>query len=242
MSKQRRQRYREIAEIMARHGFGALVAHWGLERYFELPQKWWSGQQTAHNGHTPAEHLRLALEELGPTFIKVGQLLSTRPDLLPPRYIAELKQLQDNVPPAPWAKIEPLIETELGRPVLDCFAAFETTPMAAASLGQVYVATLPTGEEVVAKVQRPGIEPVIETDLEIFMDVAQYAQNQRAGELYNLTDIAEEFAAIIRHELDYVREARHAERLQANSPRANISFAIVCGCLPTLFCCCKRSL
>ncbi|MBV7331615.1 hypothetical protein KFU94_25945 [Chloroflexi bacterium TSY] len=169
-SKHQRRRYREIAEILTRHGLGALVTHLGLEHYLNLTQRLLRGSQPTHNGRSPAEHLRIALEELGPTFIKVGQLLSTRPDLLPPDYIDQLKQLQDNVPAVPWPEIEPLIEAELGQPVIKRFASFETTPLASASLGQVYAATLHTGEEVVVKVQRPGIEPIIETDLEILID------------------------------------------------------------------------
>ena len=213
-------RSRLIVEILTRHGFGALISQFGLGRYGEMPRRILRRQRTETTEQSPAQHLRLALEELGPTFIKVGQLLSTRPDLLPATYIDELKQLQDNVPPLDWSLIAPALEAELGRPAAACFATLESTPLAAASLGQVHAATLPSGEEVVIKVQRPGIEPQIELDLEILLSLARTAQNHNPwSELYNLAEMAEEFATIIRNELDYQREARNAERLRSNFAR-----------------------
>ncbi|MCE7984704.1 MAG: AarF/ABC1/UbiB kinase family protein [Caldilinea sp. CFX5] len=215
-SKRHRRRSREIAEILTRHGLGALVAQLGLVRYLDLPRRLLHRAENRTHS-SPGRHLRLAFEELGPTFIKLGQLLSTRPDLLPPETIAELKLLQDRVPPAPWDAVQPWLEAELGRPLEACFAAIETTPLAAASLAQVYGATLADGRQIVVKVQRPQIEPLIETDLEILLALARRAQQRNPlGELYDLVAMAEEFAVTIRSELDYRREAHNAELFQAN--------------------------
>ncbi len=161
--------------------------------------------------------LRRALEELGPTFIKFGQILSTRPDVLPPEFIEELSKLQDAVPPAPTPLILAAIEAELGRPPHAIFATFDETPLAAASLAQVHPATLPDGTEVVVKVQRPDIRPQIETDLEILMDLARLAQRHTPlGQIYDLEDIADDFAYTLRNELDYRREGRNADRFRRN--------------------------
>lgn len=216
-SRRHWRRQREIGETLARHGLGALVHQLGLDRHLARPWRWLRREGAALAEDSPAQHLRQALEELGPTFVKLGQLLSTRPDLLPPAYIAELKQLQDNVPPVPWAEIEPVIAAELGRPASECFARIETTPLASASLGQVHAATLLDGADVVVKVQRPGIEPLIETDLDILLGLARVAQRRNPwGQLYDLVEMVEEFATLIRSELDYRREARNAERFAAN--------------------------
>ncbi len=211
------RRYREIVEVLVRHGFGAVVAQLGLEHRLDLPRRLLHREQPPSAEITPAEHVRLALEELGPTFVKLGQLLSTRPDLLPPAYVAELSRLQDDVPPVPWEAIKPCIEAELGQPVEQLFATLDSSPVAAASLGQVHAATLPDGRQAVIKVQRPDIEPTIDLDLDILYDLARLAQERTPlGEIYDLVEIAEDFAATLRAELDYRREGRNAERLQAS--------------------------
>jgi ubiquinone biosynthesis protein len=210
-------RYGRIAEVLTRHGFGALVAQLGLTQYLNLPRRIFRRELEPEDDLTPAQHVRLALEELGPTFIKFGQLLSTRPDLLPPEFIAELSLLQDSVPPAPWNTIRPHLEAELGASIEQLFMTFDTTPIASASLAQVYAATLPNGQNVVVKVQRPGIEVTISKDLQIFNDLARLAQERTAvGEYYDLADIAEEFSVALRGELDYRREGRSADQLRAN--------------------------
>ena len=215
-SKRHRQRSREIAEILTRHGLGALVVQLGLLRYLEFPRRLWHRGENRGAG-TPGRHLRLAFVEFGPTLIKLGQLVSTRPHLLPPEVISELKWLQDRVPPASWAAVQPWLEAELGQPVAAAFATIATTPLAAASLAQVHAATLADGSQVVVKIQRPQIEPLIETDLEILIALARRAQQRNPlGELYDLVAMAEEFAATIRSELDYRREAHNAELFQAN--------------------------
>jgi ubiquinone biosynthesis protein len=163
------------------------------------------------------QRLRLALQELGPTFIKLGQVLSTRPDLIPPAYVTELTKLQDTVPPEPWEPIREQLESELGASLKQHFASFKREPLAAASLAQVHAATLLDGSSVVVKVQRPGIEKTIEVDLEILQDVARLLQGRISlGRIYDLPEIAREFATTLRMELDFYREGHNAERFREN--------------------------
>jgi len=211
------RRYRQIIEVLVGHGFGAVLAQLELDPRLDLPRRLLYWRQTPSAERSPAEHVRLALEELGGTFVKLGQILSTRPDLLPPSYVAELSRLQDEVPPEAWEPIKASIEEELGDTLEKLFSAFEPEPIAAASLAQVHAATLPTGQEVVVKVQRPGIERMVNIDLDILYDMARLAQQRTAlGELYNLVDLADEFSASLRAELDYRREGRNADRFRNN--------------------------
>ena len=210
------RRYREIVRVLIRHGFGGLVDQLGLLPALSLPQRLLR-RKAEGPPLSPSEHIRLAIEELGPTFIKLGQILSTRPDLIPPAYILELSKLQDTVPPAGWEAIKAQIETELDGTLEELFASFEAEPLAAASLAQVHAATLPSGEEVVVKVQRPGIEEIIAVDLEILFDLARLIQERTPlSELYDLPEIAEEFAFTLRAEMDYRREGRNADRFRRN--------------------------
>ena len=165
----------------------------------------------------PPERLRLALEELGPTAVKLGQMLSTRPDLLPPQFIGELEKLQDAVPPFSQAEVQALVKAELGVLPEEIFAAFEPEPLAAASLAQVHQARLWGGEEVVVKIQRPGVEQKIETDLEILRELAQFTERHSDwGKLYRPTEIVEEFARTVHEELDFKNEGRNIEQFRRN--------------------------
>jgi ubiquinone biosynthesis protein len=206
------RRFQQIAQILARHGFGELLDLLGAAPVFPLAR---ALRRRPSLG--PPQRLRMALEELGPTFVKLGQVLSTRPDLLPPAYIAELARLQDTVPPEPWEPVRAQLEAELGAPVEEVFATLDPEPIAAASLAQVHAATLPDGAEVVVKVQRPDIEATINVDLDILADVARLLQTRTPlGELYDLPGIVEEFAATLRAELDFYREGHNADRFRAN--------------------------
>ncbi len=210
MIPRRWQRYQEISRILLRHGFGSLLE---MARPRRVPFL----RPCLPAVPPPARRLCLALEELGPTFIKLGQILSTRPDLVPPAYIAELVRLQDRVAPFPFAEVRRQVEEELGAPLERLFATFEETPLAAASLSQVHAATLSTGEEVVVKVQRPGIEEVIALDLDILRRLARFLERELPRtELYDPCGIVEEFAHTLSSELDFVREGRNAERFRRN--------------------------
>jgi len=209
-------RYRVIAETLARHGLGVLLGASGIERYIPFHR---SLARVAHRSEnrSTAEHVRLALEELGPTFVKLGQLLSTRSDLLPPAYLTELARLQDSLTPIPSPVIQELVESELGRSVDEVFAAFDLVPLASASIGQAHAATLRDGTEVVVKVRRPGATEQVEVDLEIMQNLA--AQLNRRWEDaagYDLPGLAEEFSRTLRAELDYLAEGRNAERFAKN--------------------------
>ncbi len=210
------QRYREIARILVRHGFGELVDTLELLPYLSLPRRLLRREDSVSFPLGVPHRLRLALEELGPTFVKLGQVLSTRPDLLPTAYISELAKLQDTVPPSAWGEIRALLDTELGVPIEEVFTDFDPTPMAAASLSQVHTARLPCGTPVVVKVQRPNIQALIETDLEILFDLARLIQERTpVGAIYDLVEIADEFAVTLRAELDFRREGRNADRFRA---------------------------
>lgn len=207
------RRYRHILSVFVRHGFGSVVSMLPTERGWLRRMR---PYPTSESRSLP-EHFRQALEELGPTFVKLGQLLSTRPDLLPPDYIAELTRLQDNVPPLPWEVIRQVIVEELGAAPETIFKQVDPQPMAAASLAQVHAAELPDGQQVVIKVQRPKIVPTIEVDLTILKDLAHYVQHHTPlGKYYDLEDIADDFAETLHQELNYLREGHNADRFRKN--------------------------
>ena len=209
-------RYRVIGETLARHGLGVLLGASGIERYLPFHRQIARYAHRSENLST-AQHVRLALEELGPTFVKLGQVLSTRPELLPPAYVTELALLQDSLSPVPEPVIRQVLEAELGGPLESLFAAFDLTPLASASIGQAHAATLLDGTDVVVKVRRPGAVEQIEVDLEILQNLAAQADRRwvEAAD-YDLPGLAEEFARTLRGELDYLAEGRNAERFAEN--------------------------
>ena len=157
------------------------------------------------------------LDELGPTFVKFGQLLSTRPDVVPLDIVSELRKLQDDVSPVPFEAVEQVIEEELGLSIERAFLSFEEIPIAAASIGQVHRATLPTGEEVVVKVQRPNAPRQIESDLVLMRSAARFVRDRvRALDFIDAEGLVDEFGRAIREELDYLHEARNAEAFWRN--------------------------
>ena len=219
------KRYRQVANILARHGFGYLLGKLNLTDILPFHQRLnQSSDEEIHSEKTRGERLRLALTELGTTFIKFGQILSTRPDLLPKDIIIELEKLQDMIPPFPYEQAKELIEEELGAPVEEIFECFHQESLAAASIGQVHRACLKNGKECVVKVIRPGIEAVVEVDLEILFDLARLAESRSAlSRHYHLVEIVEEFTWALKRELDYSIEGRNAERLDKNIlPEENI--------------------
>jgi ubiquinone biosynthesis protein len=218
-------RYRQIAEVMARHGFGAIIAELGLESALSLPLRILRREPVPETRRSAAVHLRQALEELGPTFIKVGQIASTRPELLPRAFIDELGKLQDEVPPNPWEEVQPIIEDELGMPLEEVFLAFDPTPIASASLAVVYAAMLPDHTQVIVKIQRPNIENVIDTDLAIIRDIARQAANRLSWtRVYDPVGLSEEFTFALQSELDFEREGRNADRFRENFKEDNFVY------------------
>ena len=206
-------RYREIAAVLTRNGFGWLLADSRLQGLLPLSQRLRAPREGEPSAR-PA-HLRLAFEELGTTFIKIGQFLSTRPDLLPPRYIAELSKLQDAAPPIPYAEVVSVLESELGAPPEKVFESFEKEPLATASIGQVHAARLRDGEEVVVKVQRPLVALDVERDLAVLAELAEIAEGLTTlGRDYDVEGLVDEFAFTLRCELDYAREGQNLDRFR----------------------------
>ncbi|MGQ9684064.1 MAG: ABC1 kinase family protein [Anaerolineae bacterium] len=209
-------RLRRIGEILLKNGLGFLVEHFELGRFMPGWRRRALGDGPAASLSMP-ERVRRTLEELGPTYIKLGQLLSTRPDLLPPDVIAQLSLLLDSAPPVPAKDIRQQLEAELGQVVERAYATFDWEPIASASIGQVHRATLPNGERVVVKVQRPGVERVVAADLDLLMRQLRFVERRSAAlRDYHLADLLDEFAASLREELDYTIEGRNADRLRRN--------------------------
>jgi ubiquinone biosynthesis protein len=203
-------RLSEIAQVATRHGFGYLFeTRSKLRPWRRLPE------EREGEGSTRGQRLRELLDELGPTFVKFGQLLSTRPDLVPPDIVFELRALQDDVHPFPFDEVEATLERELGLRAEQLFLEIEETPVAAASIGQVHRALLPNGERVAVKVQRPQAPRQIEADLELLYQAARQAKRHvKALQFIDTVAIVDEFARSIRGELDYRAEARNAERFR----------------------------
>ncbi len=208
-------RYRQVLTVLFKYGFGDLVDRLNVGPYLETGIKLLSGRRrTARfEGMTRAERVRLAFEELGPTFTKMGQILSTRPDLVPKEFILEFTKLQDRIPPFTYAQAEEIIRSELKSTPEAVFSRFEKEPLASASIGQVHRARLISGEEVVVKIQRPDIQITIQVDLEILMSLAELVE-RRIEELafYRPTRIVREFARTLNKEIDFEMEASYMER------------------------------
>ena len=196
-------RVTEIGRVATRHGFGYLL-----------------DRRRASDTELDADRgrrLREMLDELGPTFVKFGQVLSTRPDVVPPDIVAELRQLQDNVSPVPIEEVERVVREELGLTIEQAFVEFDEQPVAAASIGQVHRATLPNDAHVVVKVQRPNAARQIESDLKLMASAARVARERvRQLDFIDTGELVEEFGRSIRLELDYQQEARNAETFRRN--------------------------
>ncbi len=211
-------RLHDIVSILIRYGFGDMVRRMGLANVLERAGRalhWNEADQLAHL--PPPARVRRALEELGPTFVKLGQVLATRVDLFEPEWIAEFSKLQDSAPAAPWADIRQQLAEDLGAPPEETFAAFDPQPLAAASIAQVHRARLEDGSEVVVKVRRPGIRPVIEADLRWLSRLADLAEAE-SPELrsFHPQEVVRQFTQSLRRELDFAGECRNAERIAEN--------------------------
>ena len=210
------RRSREIASALTRHGLGWLVVRVGLSDLIPF-ERGWLGHPARETPYTQAEHLRMALSELGGAFVKLGQALSTRPDFMSAEYVAELSKLQDAAPPVPFERICQVICDELGQSPENIFDEFEPQPLASASIGQVHTGKLKSGQSIIVKVQRLDVAEQIEEDLEILAGMAEWAESHTAfGRNYNLPALVDEFAFTLRNELDYRREGQNADRFRRN--------------------------
>lgn len=210
-------RYRQILTILFRYGFDDVVERLKIDQYLEIGLQMISRHKRENvEKLSRAERLRLLFEELGPTFIKFAQILSTRPDIIPADIIREFEKLQDEVPPFSYAEAKEIIEAELGNSLDDYFSSFDEIPLASASIAQVHKAVLEDGEVVAVKVQRPGIKKLIEVDLEIMLHLAMLMEkNIEEIAFQKPTRVIEEFARTLERELDFSTEAASMERVSA---------------------------
>jgi ubiquinone biosynthesis protein len=200
---QTRTRQREIAEVVLRNG-------WNYMRRLLMGQK-----SDEPEFPTPAV-LRKILIELGPVYVKLGQLLSTRPDLLPSSYIDALSTLQSNVPAVPWSEVQPVLQRSLNRPLEEIFLQVQPDAIAAGSIAQVHRATLLDGREVALKIQRPGIDTVVAQDIQLIQFLAGLVAKTELGQEYDLQTLASEFSEALRDELNFQREAGYTDELRQN--------------------------
>ncbi|MBI3743627.1 MAG: AarF/ABC1/UbiB kinase family protein [Chloroflexi bacterium] len=208
------KRYSQIAAVLGRHGFGHVLARLGIGR---LAPWHWIHRRNGRDRTRPPEEVRQILEELGTTFMKMGQILSTRPDIVAPEFQRELAKLQDAAPPVPVDAVKAVILRELGKPVEQLFKQFDDVPLATATIGQVHAALLHDGSDVVVKVMRPNVVEQVELDLEILASLAKRAEKVWDwARQYDLTGLVREFAETMQRELDYAGEARNADRFREN--------------------------
>ncbi|MFH1602631.1 MAG: AarF/ABC1/UbiB kinase family protein, partial [Pseudomonadota bacterium] len=206
-------RLRTIIGVLVKYGFGEVVERLHLEDNIVVSLL----AKAPKDGEkiSTAQRLFLICEELGPTFIKFGQILSTRPDLVPAEVAEELSRLQDNVQPMPFAEVRQAVENSLGAPLDERFAAFDSEPLASASIAQVHRARLRTGEDVAVKVRRPGIVEIIDSDLNIIYFLARRLEAMAPeARMFDLSGIVHEFELAIRRECDFVNERRNVERFR----------------------------
>lgn len=211
-------RIHDIASVLIRYGFGSFVRGLGMGEVLERAGKalHWEQVEDYVKLDTP-QRVRRVLEELGPTFIKLGQILATRVDLLPPQYITELEKLQDQAPPVPFDELLPQLEEDLGGSIDDFFSAVERQPLAAASIAQVHKAILKNGTPVILKIRRPGLRKIIEADLRLLQRIADIAESESPDiRRFHPKDVLRQFNQSLRRELDLGAECRNAERVAAN--------------------------
>lgn len=211
------RRYRQIGGVLFKYGFDQLLEYLNLSHFIARGKRVFRRNELRIAELSPAERMRLALEELGPTFVKLGQLLSTRPDVLPKSYIIEFSKLQDNVPSFSFVEVKSQLRAELGGSIDDLFGSFESTPIAAASIAQVHRARLASGEDVVVKIRRPQVVDVVETDIDVLMGLALLAEKHLPGsDIYDPVGLVREFSRTIRREMDFSREGLTIEKIAAN--------------------------
>ncbi|MCS3923161.1 ABC1 kinase family protein [Methanosalsum natronophilum] len=211
------KRYREIIDTLLKYEFFYLAEKLGVSKTWLFKTKIKQKYRSRAAGLSRPERARRVLEDLGPTFVKFGQILSTRRDLLPTKYIDELEELQDSVEPFEFDQVKNIIKSELGYNLNEVFISFQEKPFASASIGQVHIATLFDGTDVVVKVQRPGITSRIESDLDILYNIAGFLEEYiEESRYYHPKEIVDQLARTIRSELDYTQEARNANVFHNN--------------------------
>lgn len=217
-------RFRQVGEILLKNGLGFLVERLELGRFLPAWRRRSSESERLVARLSVPERVRRTLEELGPTYIKLGQVLSTRPDLLPPEYISQLSLLLDSAPAVPAKDVRSQLENELGQVTENIFAELNWEPIASASIGQVHRAVLKNGQRVVVKIQRRGVDRMVEADLDLLLRQVRFVEGRSAAvREYRLSELLAEFAYALREELDYTSEGRNADRLRQNlsgDPRA----------------------
>ncbi len=210
------KRLRQIINSFVKHGLGHMVKLTGLDTYISLGKRLLLIKDEKIQ-YTNPQRMVMVFEELGPTFIKLGQILSTRKDQLPREYIVEFEKLQDKTAPLPFEKMDMVFEAEFGKTLEEAFDHIDKTPIASGSIGQVHAARLKSGEEVVAKIRKPGIEHIINADIKILYFLAnQIEKIVPKGGMFSPTGIIKEFEIVIRNELDFAMEGKNIERFQHN--------------------------
>src|SRR5699024_5473780 len=202
------QRFQEVLNAFLKNGFSHFLFR------ISITERERTSDDITKNMQNIVMKLRNTLQQLVPTFIKLWQIASGRSDLIPSEITTELEKLQDDVAAIDFEKIKATIEDELGQPLNELFATFNEEPLATASIGQVHIATLHTGEEVAVKIQRPSIETTMQTDLEILHDFSKFLEDHFAwARAYQIRDMVDEFAFSLKNELDYMNEGRNAEKI-----------------------------
>jgi ubiquinone biosynthesis protein len=212
------RRYREIIAVFTKHGFGLMLERFGLRYPLKIKGKVSDSDVTPDiAGASAGKRLKLALEELGPAFVKLGQILSIRQDILPADITEELKKLQDSVQPFPYSGVKELIEAEFEDNLENIYKEFDEQPVASASISQVHRARLVSGKQVAVKVQRPDIENIIHLDLDILKYLAHFVDHRtKYGELYDFSGMVAEFEKTIQNELDFTKEGENADTFLRN--------------------------
>jgi len=211
------KRYRQIIGVLVKYGFGHILDQIKIGPYLRLGKKIFVREKPEAEELNYAQRIRLAIEELGPTFVKLGQVLSTRPFLIPLDLVIELSKLQDEVAPFPFDQAREIVERELKAPLSKLFLSFEESPMASASLSQVHRAKTKHEEDVVVKIQRPGIKPIIDTDMEILADLANLLERYiPESRQYQPRGMVDELAKTFRREINFKNEARNIEIFGSN--------------------------
>jgi ubiquinone biosynthesis protein len=211
------KRYRQIGRVLFKYGFDHILEYLNLSHFIARGKRLFRRDESRIAQLAPAERMRLAFEELGPSFVKLGQLLSTRPDVIPKSYVMEFAKLQDMVPSFPFEEVRSQIRAELGGEIEAFFASFDVEPIAAASIAQVHRALLMTGENVVVKVRRPGVVELVETDIDVLTGLALLVERHLPGsDIYDPVGMIREFSRTIRREMDFSREGHTIEKIAGN--------------------------